>query len=91
MFTRQHYQAIADEIRRAEMAWSTKQEWAGVMAVMFAADNPHFDTEQFLAAAGVEHAPCLTCGEYYPDHLPGCALERSFEAHPAQGSLKVVK
>ena len=85
MFTRQHYQAIAAEIRSAQMSWSAKREWGLVMANLFAEDNPAFDRELFLAKAGVEAAPCLTCGEYYPDHLPGCALEESFRRHPANG------
>ncbi|MFH2072766.1 MAG: hypothetical protein ABIJ75_07955 [Actinomycetota bacterium] len=29
-------------------------------------------------SADREHPPCLACGEYEPDHMPGCALAPRF-------------
>ncbi len=53
MFTRQHYQAIADVIKEtANKAYQTThtQDLTEKLADYFASDNPRFSREKFLAA-----------------------------------------
>jgi len=54
-FSRKHYQAIADILAQHAEGDSTEavSEIAGDIADLFAQDNPRFDREKFLSAAGV--------------------------------------
>jgi hypothetical protein len=54
MFTRQHYQRIAEILRRQQEA--TNEDLTDVakqLALYFKEDNPRFDRARFLRAAGV--------------------------------------
>lgn len=58
MFSRQHYQAIADALRVSSNAGSSEHHKAAIKAAtlniadVFAADNPRFKRDLFLNAAG---------------------------------------
>lgn len=63
MFTRRHYVAIAEAIRRADRKEARKigaskvliiRDVAKELADLFAADNRRFDAAKFLAACGYE-------------------------------------
>ena len=85
MWTRRHYAAIARHVRESDMSWGAKRDLVETLVEVFADDNPRFDAEKFRDAAGTLSPPCTSCGEPNGDHLPGCALQESFLAHPAQG------
>lgn len=86
MWTKRHFEALAKAVREAtNLPWTARREWAHTLADLFGEDNPNFDRFRFLEAAGVQYPPCVSCGEPNNDHLPGCALQESFMAHPAQG------
>lgn len=56
MFTRQHYEAIAEILSHAESnKYSTRQEVFDVMRdsfiTLFAKDNPRFDVKKFTEAS----------------------------------------
>jgi len=57
--TRQHFEALADALRRAKALCETRNQERGVeraahcVADVCAASNPNFDRGRFLRAAGV--------------------------------------
>ena len=57
IFTRLHYQTIAETLSRYREFAQNSYEVRGViqeLASMFSADNPNFNRERFLKACGME-------------------------------------
>jgi len=69
MFTRRHYEAIAEVLQQRRErgkrtvdwgAYRNHMEWAGGsvveqdLAMMFKEDNPRFNTDRFFLACGLE-------------------------------------
>lgn len=83
LFGRRLYGRVARQLRDRDIPWSAKLEAAHVMADVFADDDGGFDRDLFLKTCGVIAPQCAVCGEPDDEHLPGCALVRAVEAHPA--------
>lgn len=57
MFTKQHYEAIAEIIHSRTISWEVAEEIRYIaidLADYFQRDNPRFNRGRFLAACGME-------------------------------------
>lgn len=79
-FSRQHYQAIADILSQHVESDSSEavSAIAGDIADLFETDNPNFDRDKFMDAAGVKNEDCGG-GEEEKQEVDGVPVEEGDE------------